>query len=939
MKTWQEFYGPNLGYVLELYERYQQNPDSVDAATKAYFEQHPFLGDLNEANGDVSRPSVAMSIPETTNVNQAAGARNLAEGIRRYGHLAAQLDPLGIAEPPGDPDLLLETYDLTEADLESLPASVVGSPVVQCTQNAAEAIAALRQVYSSTIGYDCAHIRIPEQRNWLRQMAESYCFSPQNRPLKPDVLLTQLTRIEAFEQFCHRTFPGKTRFSIEGLDMMVPILTHIVGWSASEGFRTVALGMAHRGRLNVLAHLLHKDYAHILTEFKDPLMQEMNAAGWNGDVKYHAGENLIVRRIDSEFWDKGDEQINLHISIAPNPSHLEHVNPVAMGRARAAGSNLEQPGIPSFDPKVSLPILIHGDASFSGQGIVAETLNMHRLKGYTTGGTIHIIANNQVGFTTDPHDSRSTLYASDIAKGFRIPVVHVNADDPEACIEVARLASAYLAKFGQDFVIDLIGYRRWGHNEGDEPRFTQPMMYKRMADHPTVREIWAKTLAERNIITLEEAEARKRRHLDKLQFIYDGHELEADNFEPSLDIPPEGAAKNVKTQVDMAHLQALNDGLLQLPPDFTVFSGLKRVFNRQRKAFNEPQSHLIEWGMAENLAFASILAAGTPIRLTGEDVGRGTFGHRQATIHDIETGTRHVPLQHLPQAQAAFEIHNSPLTENAAIGFEYGFSIQRPDCMVIWEAQYGDFVNGAQAIIDEFVVSGWAKWNEHSSLVLLLPHGYEGKGPDHSSARLERFLQLAAETNIRVVNCTTPAQYFHLLRRQAILLKEDALPLIVMTPKSLLRERSLFSTVTELAEGHWYPILDDDVAQTHPAAVQRLILCSGKIFVDLTKHKIRQNTPSVAIARLEQLYTFPTDDVRQVLQGYPNLEAVIWMQEEPKNMGAWRYVEPYLQDIVADRWTLNYLGRPPMASPAEGSSTLHEVNQAVLISRAFTDNH
>ena len=764
MSIWQNFHGPNAGFVVELYERYQQDPTAVDEATRAYFEENHLLF----VNGDTpATPSNSNSPISSIDMTKVVGVVNLAEDIREYGHLAAKIDPLGLMPPPDDPNLTLDYHGLTEADLRQLPGNLVGGSVGETAANAWEAIEKLRQIYCHTIGYDYAHLREPEERHWLREVAESRTFSPELRPIRAEVLLTQLTRIEAFEQFCDRAFPGKTRFSIEGLDMMVPILTRIVGWTAGAGITNITLGMAHRGRLNVLAHLLYKDYAKILTEFKDPLREEVAGTGWSGDVKYHAGNQLMVKKINPEFWDKGEQAINLAVSMAPNPSHLEHVNPVVMGMARAAGTNLNAPRVAQFKMNTSLPIIIHGDASFSGQGIVAETLNLSRLEGYNTGGSIHIIANNQVGFTTNPVDSRSTIYASDVAKGFKMPIVHVNADDPEACLEVARLAAAYLTKFRRDFVIDLVGYRRWGHNEGDEPRFTQPLMYKVIEKHPTVREIWANTMAERGLFSLEEAEAKKKAHLDKLQHIYDTSSLEAKDIRPSLDIPPEGAAKGVKTKISAERLREINDNMLQFPTSLSLIPGVRRIFQRQQKAVTAGDVPAIEWGFAESLAFASILSDGVPIRLTGEDVKRGTFGHRQAVVFDTETGAEYVLLQHLSHAQAAFEIYNSPLTENAALGFEYGFSIQRPDCMVIWEGQYGDFINGAQAIIDEFVVSGWAKWNQHSSLILLLPHGYEGRGPDHSSGRLERFLQLAAETNIRVANPTTPAQYFHLLRRQA----------------------------------------------------------------------------------------------------------------------------------------------------------------------------
>ncbi|HQF71895.1 MAG TPA: 2-oxoglutarate dehydrogenase E1 component, partial [Promineifilum sp.] len=581
-------------------------------------------------------------------------------------------------------------------------------------------------------------------------------------------LLGLLTRVEAFEHFVHRIFPGKTRFSIEGLDMMVPMLDVMLGEAAEAGIYTILIGMAHRGRLNVLAHVLNKPYAEILKEFRDTASEDhpvREYLGWTGDVKYHAGASRALAN---------GNPVDLVVTMAPNPSHLEHVNPVIAGMARAAGSRADRPGKLFFDRHVVLPVVIHGDAAFPGQGVVAETLNLQRLRGYRVGGTIHVIANNQIGFTTSQWEGRSTLYASDLAKGFKVPIVHVNADDQEACIEVARLACAYRQTFATDFVIDLVGYRRYGHNEGDEPRFTQPQMYAAIDRQPTVRQKWAETLVGRGELAGDAAEQLLQARLDELNTIYQTLPDEpATALEPQLPPPPSGAARRAQTAYPADQLVALNDALLALPDGFQVNRKLARVLERRRDIFADPDAATVDWATAETLAFASILADGTPIRLTGEDVERGTFSHRYALLRDETSGAVYIPLQHIPQARAAFEVRNSPLSEAATIGFEYGYNIQAPERLVIWEAQYGDFINTAQAIVDEFVVSGRAKWEQTPSLVLLLPHGYEGQGPDHSTGRLERFLQLAAETNMRVANATTAAQYFHLLRRQAELLLTD----------------------------------------------------------------------------------------------------------------------------------------------------------------------
>ncbi|MCG3208987.1 MAG: 2-oxoglutarate dehydrogenase E1 component [Anaerolineae bacterium] len=921
MNPLKDFHGPNAAYILELYEQYQQNPNAVDAATRAYFEQW-----TPPANG---QPALAVSAPEI-GVDPAAimGAVNLGQAIREYGHLAARLDPLG-TPPPGDPALAEDYHGLTADLLRQLPASVIGGPAAARAANALEAVTALRRIYSTTIGYDYDHIREPAERQWLRHAAESRQFRPVYNSSQQIALLEQLTQVEAFERFLQRTFPGKTRFSIEGLDMMVPMLTEIIGAAADSKIRAFLIGMAHRGRLNVLAHVLRKPYAQILAEFKDPVARLVTVSqylGFTGDVKYHAGALRAVRN--------GDEN-RLVVSMAPNPSHLEHVNPIVAGMARAAGSKVDQPGPPVFDPMLSLPVLIHGDASFPGQGIVAETLNMYRLPGYRVGGTIHLIANNQIGFTANPRASRSTLYASDLAKGFKIPVVHVNADDPEACLEVAMLAFAYQQEFSKDFVIDLIGYRRYGHNEGDEPRFTQPVIYQLVDKQPTVREQWGSALVERSVLQAGRPEALLQKQMDHLQDVLDALQPEEDLPEPNLEKPEPGLAKRVNTAVPAERLQALHRSLGALPDGFSPHPKLARTLKKQAEMLADPTERSIDWTTAEALALASILEEGIAIRLTGEDVERGTFSHRHAVLHHAETGRPFVPLQNLPQARAAFEIRNSPLSENAAVGFEYGYNIQEPSRLVLWEAQYGDFVNGAQAILDEFVVSGRAKWGQTPSLVLLLPHGFEGAGPDHSTGRLERFLESAAEINMRVANCTTAAQYFHLLRRQALLLETDPLPLIVFTPKSLLRHPLTASSLQELAEGRWQPVIDDAEAQQQPDKVEQLVLCSGKIYADLVSSEYRKDNPGVAIARIEQLYPLLPEALLPVLEGYPNLRRVVWAQEEPRNMGAWRQFKPQLQKLIAGRWPLIGVTRPRWSSPAEGSSAWHHANQKALVESVF----
>ena len=908
----EQFAGVNAAYVLELYERYRQNPESVDPETRKAFESW---------TPETAPPPSAVPGMDTRVV---VGAANLVESIRRYGHLAAHLDPLG-SVPVGDPSLSPRAHGITDDDLKRLPASLVGGPVAESSSNAYDAIEKLRRIYCSTTGFDYAHVFVPEEREWLRHAAESGRFLPPMDAGSTSSLLNRITQVEVFERFLHRTFPGKTRFSIEGLDMLVPILDEVICGAADSGTRQAVIGMAHRGRLNVLAHILQKPYAQILAEFKDPVATQALRLdlGWMGDVKYHAGARTSAPRGQ------------MHVSMAPNPSHLEAVNPVVVGMARAAGTVAREPGSPRFEGASTLPILIHGDAAFPGQGIVAETLNLSRLAGYDTDGTIHIISNNQIGFTATPGESYSTSYASGLARGFKIPIVHVNADDPAACLEAARLAWEYRARFRRDFLIDLIGYRRHGHNEGDEPAFTQPLMYKAIDEHPTVRELFADTLIKQGTQTAESVAALVKKHFTKLEQTFASLKPEQDFVPPISEPAPAGVAGRTPTGVPLPRLREINENLLAAPAGFTFHKKLERGRQRRRAALANPNERSVDWATAEELAFATILADGVPIRFTGEDVERGTFSQRHAVFHDAATGLQFVPLQDFPQARASFEIHNSALSENAAIGFEFGYNIQEPDRLVIWEAQYGDFINSAQVILDQFVTSGRAKWGLQPSLVLLLPHGYEGQGPEHSSARPERFLQAAADINLRLVNCTTAAQYFHLLRRQAALLRRDPLPLVVLTPKSLLRHPATLSTPVEFEEGRFYSVLDDAEARGRAPNVSRLVLCSGKVYVDLITSEQRQNASQVAICRVEQLYPFPKTSLREVLDGYPALRDVVWLQEEPENMGAWEFVRPLLEELIGDRCPLRYIGRARSSSPSEGSAAWHQLNQKVLIEQAF----
>jgi 2-oxoglutarate dehydrogenase E1 component len=924
-----QFYGPNAGYVLELYERYKQDPASVDAETRAAFERWapPETPAPAASTPAAAQPAPATPAPEL-DVTRTVAAARLIRYIRELGHLDAQIDPLGSA-PPGDLGLHLDIHGVDEAFLASLPASIVRGPLAAESGNALEGVEKLRSAYSSSIGYETDHINTFEERSWIREAIESRQFFYGFDDNRRRELLMRLTEVETFERFLHTNFVGQKRFSLEGCDMVVPMLDSIIRNAAAAGSHEVVIGMAHRGRLNVLAHTLGKPYAAILAEFHAANRSEgaspsgKGSVGWAGDVKYHLGAQRTYRESGIDA---------MPITLAPNPSHLEFVNPVVEGRARAAQEKRDRPGAPEQSDKASLAILLHGDAAFPGQGVVAETLNMSRLIGYRTGGTIHIITNNQIGFTTEPSDSRSTLYASDLAKGFEVPIVHVNADDVEACIAVARMAYAYRETFGRDFVIDLVGYRRWGHNEGDEPAFTQPTMYAKIATHPTVRQIWAERMAEVGLVSAEEAAQMQADVTERLQEAR--REAETKPHEDRRPKPaPPGLARNAHTAVAAEKLQAMNAALLNRPAGFTINNRLERTLERRRTAFD--QANAIDWGHAEALAFASILADGVPIRLTGQDSERGTFSHRHAVLRDSTTGQTYTPLQRLPQAKASFAIYNSPLSEAAVLGFEYGYSSHTPETLVLWEGQFGDFANGAQVIIDQFITSGRAKWGQLPALVLLLPHGYEGQGPEHSSARLERYLQLAADENIRVANCTSAGQYFHLLRRQAALLTSDPRPLIVMSPKSLLRHPRAGSSLQDLAEGQFMRVIDDPTGGERADAVSRLVLCSGKVYIDLLGAPEASAAPHVAVARVEELYSFPDTELRAVIGRYPHLQEVVWLQEEPRNMGAWNYIAPRLRALLPADMPLLYAGRAESATPAEGSLVEHAIEQARIIAQAL----
>jgi multifunctional 2-oxoglutarate metabolism enzyme len=881
------------------------------------------------AAAPAATPSPAAAGEEMLQAVQAA--TTFVGRVRSHGHLAARLDPLG-SEPEGDPGLDPEALGLTHELQARIPARLFQMYVPGATL--ADALPHLRETYCGTIAYEIEHIASHRQRVWLREHIESGTFRHELTNDERRTLLKRLVEVDALERFMHKAYLGQHQFSIEGLDMTVPMLDELIQLSAAHGGQEVVVGMAHRGRLNVLAHNLGRAYDTIFAEFEGASTLEVVTTipqGGTGDVKYHHGTQGSY-----ELPDGGTIRVNLE----SNPSHLEFVSAVVEGATRAAQTSRRGPHAHQ-DTNAAVPIVIHGDASFPAQGVVPETLNLQALDGYKVGGTIHLIMNNQVGFTTDPDDARSTRWASDLAKGFDVPIIHVNADDVPACASAVRLAFAFRQEFGHDVLIDLIGYRRFGHNESDEPAYTQPEIYAKIKNKKRVAELWGERLVAEGVVTQEEVERQAQEVWDNLTLLHQRlktkiaevaeHGGKHSTGEYQLDRSP---SPDVETAVPAERLRELGEQLLRVPEGFTVHPKLVKQLDRRREALRaeEPGPHEVDWAHAESLAFASLLTEGTPLRLTGQDTERGTFSQRHMVLHDAKTGQTVCPIQNLPDAGAPLELHNSPLSELACMGFEYGYSQEAPETLVLWEAQFGDFVNGAQVIIDQFIVSGLAKWGQTSRLTLLLPHGYEGSGPEHSSARLERFLALAAEGNIRVANPTTPAQYFHLLRRQARIAKQR--PLIVMTPKSLLRLPQAASSVAEMAEGtRFEPVMAEPGVVDEQ--VTRLVLCTGKIYYDLVGHPERPSHTGLAVARVELLYPFPEGQLLALMARYPSLREVLWVQEEPRNMGARAHMFPRLMQIMPAEMHFGYIGRPERASPGEGYPAAHASEQSRIVTTAI----
>ena len=922
--------GGNAGFIEDLYEQFLKDPAGVDPTWAAYFKGLRGSTPGEVAHGPIRERLLARlqapPAPAGAGSAESGGASAKQGAVSRLiqiyanrGHLAANLDPLGLQERPRPYVLDLEYFGLSDADLETEFFTGSRNHAIAERAKLRDIIADLKFIYTDTIGAEFAHVSNSDERLWLQ---DGFQLARMQRRFSADEkknILWQLTAAEGLERYLHTKYVGQKRFSLEGGDSLIPLLDDLVQHGGKMGVEETIIGMAHRGRLNVLVNLLGKSPKDLFSEFEG--QYDLAKLRGSGDVKYHKGFSSDLKTGSG----------NVHVALAFNPSHLEVVNAVVEGSVRA---RQERRGDASGD-KV-LPVQIHGDAAFAGQGVIMETLQLSQARGFYTGGSVHVIINNQVGFTTsDPRDARSTLYCSDVAKMVEAPIFHVNADDPEAVCFVMRFALEYRMKFHKDVVIDLVCYRRHGHNEADEPSATQPLMYQVIRKKPTVRQLYADKLAAEGVLTPAESKAMIEQYRDGLdagkpqaraalglignKFTVDWSEYLGADW-----------SESVKTGVDMVRLRALGKAITSYPSDWVLHPRVLAIMQARERMVNGDLA--LDWGAAENLAYASMVQEGYPVRLTGQDSGRGTFFHRHAVLHDQATGRRYVPLQHLATNQPTFTVTDSVLSEEAVMGFEYGFSTTEPHCLTIWEGQFGDFCNGAQVIIDQFISSGEAKWGRLSGITLFLPHGYAGQGPEHSSARLERFLQLCAEYNMQVCVPSTPAQMFHMLRRQ--MLRPLRKPLIVMTPKSLLRHPLSVSRLEELATGGFNALIDetDDIK---PSAVTRIVLCSGKVYFDLLKSRREAKTDSVAIVRLEQLYPFPSDEYEAILHKYANAREIVWCQEEPQNQGSWYQIRHRLQSKLGPKHELLYAGRAGAAAPATGIAALHEQQQKNLVTAAL----
>ncbi|MDE2304382.1 MAG: 2-oxoglutarate dehydrogenase E1 component [Gammaproteobacteria bacterium] len=921
-------YGGNAAFVEDLYERFLADPSAVDPAWREYFAKlaagatgEVAHGPLRERLAEAAkapRAAAALAAPSVDSEKQAAVSR-LIQVYANRGHLIAKLDPLGLQSPTRPHVLDLDYFGLSEADLESQFYTGSRTPDLPARMKLKDILRDLQTIYTGTIGAEFAHVSNTEERLWLQDQFQSQRMTRRFGADEKRNILWQLTAAEGLERYLHTKYVGQKRFSLEGGESLMPLLDDLVQQGGVAGVEETIIGMAHRGRLNVLINLLGKSPKDLFLEFEGQY-DTINLRG-SGDVKYHKGFSADLKTPAG----------NVHVALAFNPSHLEIVDAVVEGSTRA---RQERRG--DGEGRRVLPVLIHGDAAFAGQGVVMETLQLSQARGFYTGGTVHLIINNQVGFTTsDPRDARSTLYCSDVAKMIEAPILHVNADDPEAVCFVARFALEYRMRFHKDVVIDLVCYRRHGHNEADEPSATQPLMYQTIRAKPTARQIYADRLIAEGLIGATDATAMVEQYRNGLdqgqpqaraalgmignQYTVDWSQyLGADWAEP------------VKTGIDLPRLRALGRQITSYPQDWKLHPRVLAIMQAREKMIAGEQE--LDWGCAENLAYASLLQDGYPIRLTGQDSGRGTFFHRHAVLHDQASGRRYLPLQHLADEQPKFTVTDSVLSEEAVLAFEYGFSTTEPHCLTIWEGQFGDFVNGAQVVIDQFISSGEAKWGRLSGLTLFLPHGYEGQGPEHSSARLERFLQLCAEYNMQVCVPSTPAQLFHMLRRQMV--RALRKPLVVMMPKSLLRHPLSVSKLQDLARGGFRNLIDE-VDDLKASAVTRVVFCSGKVYFDLLKARREAKIDQVALVRIEQLYPFPSDEYEAIVRKYANAREIVWCQEEPQNQGGWYQIRHRLQAKLGSKHELLYAGRAGAAAPATGIPALHDQQQKNLVTAAL----
>jgi len=911
----------NAALIEQAYQSWLENPDSVDPTWRAFFQGFQ----LGYAGEPISGPA-AQSVSIIDGLKQSH-VHYLISNYRAIGHLEAHLDPLS-EPPPPHPKLGLPYYKLSEADLDTV--FDVGTYLGGGQMKLRDVVGSLRETYCGRIGVEYTHIQDLDVRFWLQEQMETTRNQPAFSRREKIRILRRVHKAELFEKFLHTKYVGQKRFSLEGGETIIAALDSLIEHCPQVGVEEIVMGMAHRGRLNVLTSIMRKSFDELFAQFSENYIPD--TVGGDGDVKYHLGYTATLKTTTGSEVD---------VRLVANPSHLEIVDAVVEGKARARQrirSDIERTCV--------MPVLIHGDAAFAGQGIVAETMNFSQLAGYRTGGTVHFIINNQIGFTTDPSDARSSRYCTDVAKMIEAPVFHVNGDDPEAVCMVAQLALEFRVKFHRDVVIDMYCYRKHGHNESDEPAFTQPLLYRKISKHPQVSAILTRKLTDEGSITAEEGEAIKAEytqaletHLEKAKAGEGGRsekrkarrdtvaqqmtrELSAPaaRFQPSFDFEP------VATHASTEDIADITRALSTVPEGFSPNTKIRRLLDQRAAAIAKGEG--IDWGLGEALAIGSLLLDGIHVRLSGQDCQRGTFSHRHAVLHDMETHETHISLRHIREGQAMFCVYNSLLSEAAVLGFDYGYATYHEKMLCIWEAQFGDFANGAQVIIDQFIASGESKWQQTCDLVLLLPHGYEGQGPEHSSARLERFLSLCAEDNIQVANPTTPAQYFHLLRRQ--MKRKFRKPLVIMSPKSLLRNPAATSRLDEFTSGHFQEILDDETATKD---AHRLIFCSGKVYYDLCDYRAKNGITDVAIARFEQLYPLNVERLAEVAVRYPEAR-LIWCQEEPHNMGSWNYIAPLIEVVTGRR--PHYAGRAPGASPAVGSLALHHIELEAFLNAAFT---